>query len=58
MQETPPGDAQSIIEEIVTFYGQYGDEAEGQVNALLEDLDAVDPNAYAQWTAIMEMWKE
>ena len=51
-------DAQSIIEEIVTFYGQYGDEAEGQINALLEDLKAVDPKAYAQWSAIMDLWKE
>ena len=52
------GDVQSIIEEIVTFYGQYGDEAEGQINALLEDLKAVDPKAYAQWSAIMDLWKE
>ena len=27
MQETPAVEAQSIIEEIVTFYGQYSDEA-------------------------------
>ena len=60
MQEaaTPPGDTQSIIEEIVTFYGQYGDEAKGQINALLEDLKAVDPKAYTQWAAIMDLWKE
>ena len=58
MQETSPEDTQSIIEEIVTFYGQYGDEAEGQINALLEDLKAVDPKAHAQWAAIMDLWKE
>ena len=50
-------DAQSIIEEIVTFYGQYGDEAEGQINARLADLEAVDPKAGAQWAAIMDLWK-
>ena len=58
MQETPAVEAQSIIEEIVTFYGQYGDEAEGQINALLADLQAVDPKAHAQWAAIMDLWKE
>ncbi len=57
-EKTPGGDAQSIIEEIVTFYGQYGDEAERQINALLEDLKAVDPKAHAQWAAIMNLWKE
>ena len=58
MQETPAVEAQSIIEEIVTFYGQYGDEAEGQINALLADLETVDPKAHAQWAAIMDLWKE
>lgn len=57
-EKTPGGDAQSIIEEIVTFYGQYGDEAEGQINALLADLEAVDPETHAQWAAIMDLWKE
>ena len=58
MQETAAVEAQSIIEEIVTFYGQYGDEAEGQINALLADLETVDPKAHAQWAAIMDLWKE
>ena len=58
MQETPAVEAQSIIEEIVTFYGQYGNEAEGQINALLADLETVDPKAHAQWAAIMDLWKE
>ncbi len=56
--ETPPSGVQSIIEEIVTFYGQYGDEAEEQINALLADLEVVDPKAHAQWAAIMGLWKE
>ncbi len=51
-------DARSIIEEIVTFYGQYGDEAEGQINVLLGDLEAVDPTACARWSTIMDLWKE
>ena len=58
MQETPAVEAQSIIEEIVTFYGQYSDEAEGQISALLEDLKSIDPKAYSQWAAIMDLWKE
>ena len=57
MQETPAVEAQSIIEEIVTFYGQYSDEAEGQISALLEDLKSIDPKAYSQWAAIMDLWK-
>ena len=57
MQETPAVEAQSIIEEIVTFYGQYSDEAEGQISALLADLQTVDPKAHAQWAAIMDLWK-
>lgn len=56
--ESPLSEAQSVIEEIVTFYGQYGDEAEGQINALLADLETVDPKAHAQWAAIMDLWKE
>ena len=56
--EAPDGEARSIIEEIVTFYGKYGDEAQGQINALLRDLEAVDPKAGAQWAAIMEAWRE
>ena len=51
-------DTQSIIEEIVTFYGQYSDEAEGQISALLEDFKSIDPKAYSQWSAIMDLWKE
>ena len=58
MQETSSEDTQSIIEEIVTFYGQYGDKAEAQINTLLADLEAVDPKAYTQWAAIMDLWKE
>ena len=55
--EAPDGEARSIIEEIVTFYGKYGDEAQGQINALLAELEAIDPRAYTQWAAIMDLWK-
>ena len=55
--ENSLGETQSIIEEIVTFYGQYGDEAKGQIDALLEDLQSVDPKAYTQWATIMDLWE-
>ena len=57
MQEGSLRDAQSLIEEMVVDYGAYGCEANPQVEALLGELNAIDPAAYAQWTQIMQLWK-
>ena len=57
MQESTLGDVRSLIEEMVVDYGAYGGEAEPQIEALLGELNAVDPAASAQWTQIMQLWK-
>ena len=47
----------ALIEELVTFYAKYGDEAAEQNAALLERLRAVDPDAAARWEKILTLWK-
>ena len=47
----------ALIEELVTFYAQYGDAAEEQNAALLERLRNLDPDAAARWEKILKIWK-
>ena len=47
----------ALIEELVTFYAKYGDEAAEQNAALLERLRSVDPDAAARWEKILTLWK-
>ena len=49
---------QEIIEEMVVDYGSYGDEAEGQIRALLKELKTQDKDAAARWERIMALWKD
>ena len=50
--------AGDIIEEMVVYYGTYGNEA-GHVTAeLLEELRAADPAAGAKWERVMDLWKD
>ena len=49
--------AGDIIEEMVVYYGTYGDEAAQVTAELLEELSALDPAAGAKWERIMDLWK-
>ena len=47
----------SLIKDMVVYYGQYGDEAEGHVAALLGQLREVDPDAADRWERIFSLWR-
>ncbi len=49
--------AGDIIEEMVVYYGTYGDEAAQVTAELLEELSALDPAAGAKWERVMDLWK-
>ena len=48
---------QDIIEEMVVYYGSYGSEADPQIEALLLELESLDPAAAVKWARIMNMWQ-
>ena len=50
-------DHQEIIEELVVDYGNYGSEADGQIQSLLKELHSVDADAAGRWERIMTLWK-
>lgn len=47
---------QQIIEEIITYHGCYGDQADGKVHELLTELSASDSQKGKLWTGIMDYW--
>ena len=49
--------AGDVIEEMVVYYGTYGDEAAPVTAELLEELSALDPAAGAKWERVMDLWK-
>ena len=49
--------AGEVIEEMVVYYGTYGDEAAQVTVELLEELSALDPAAGAKWERVMDLWK-
>ena len=49
--------AGDVIEEMVVYYGTYGDEATQVTAELLEELSALDPVTGAKWERIMDLWK-
>ena len=49
--------AGDVIEEMVVYYGTYGDEAAQVTAELLEELSALDPAAGAKWERVMDLWK-
>ncbi|MER1992504.1 MAG: YdcF family protein [Eubacteriales bacterium] len=49
--------SQDIIEEMAVYYGTYGSEADSRIEALLRELEALDPAAAASWTRIMDLWR-
>jgi len=46
-----------ILEEMIVYYGSYGDEAEGRNAELLKELYAADPVQGAKWESILRLWK-
>ncbi len=56
-KEAPKREAQEIVEEMVVDYGSYGEAADTRVDALLQELRAVDPAAAEKWDAVMSLWK-
>ena len=56
-QKTEKRDRREIIEELVVDYGNYGSEADGQMQSLLKELRGVDADAAGRWERIMTLWK-
>lgn len=60
VSETVVGDPETInkyVEEIVVDYGSYGDEADGKIDELLNELSSIDTSAGIRWTQIMDLWR-
>ena len=49
--------AQELIEEMVVYYGTYGEEAGNRVSALLNELETVDADKAERWKSIMDLWQ-
>ena len=47
----------SLIEEMVVYYGSYGDEAEQKNDELLRQLQSINPDSAARWEQILTLWK-
>lgn len=54
--ETEQRSSQEIVEEMVVSFGEYEKEASARVSELLQELDAVDPDAAKRWDMIMDCW--
>ncbi len=48
--------ADKLIEQIITYHGCYGSEADDKVNSLLSELKKTDSRQGELWTEIMEYW--
>ena len=48
--------AERIIEDIVTYHGSYGKQADGKVEELLAELSDADARQGSLWTDIMKYW--
>lgn len=48
---------QEIIEEMVVYYGSYGETANDKVDELLDELRKVDENTADKWKSIMNLWR-
>ncbi|MER2150538.1 MAG: YdcF family protein [Candidatus Limivicinus sp.] len=62
--ETPPPEpvpersSQDIIEEMVVYYGKYGEAASQKTDELLVELHRIDPKTAAKWEKIMTLWSD
>lgn len=55
-QPADPGSVEKTVEEIAVDYGTYGDQAADRIDALLNELSAMDASAGTRWKTIMELW--
>ena len=55
-QPADPGSVEKTVEEIAVDYGTYGDQAADRIDALLNELSAMDASAGTRWKIIMELW--
>ena len=55
--ETEAKTADELIEDIIVYYGCYGDEADEKVDSLLAELSALDESQGELWREIMDYWK-
>ena len=49
--------AQDLIEEMVVYYGTYGEEASSRISALLDELETIDADKATRWKSIMDLWQ-
>lgn len=49
--------SRNIIEELAVYYGTYGNEADKNIESLLQELDKSDPVAGEKWRSIIGLWK-
>ena len=50
-------DAAPVIEDLILYYGCYGEEAAEEIQALLGALNEKDPSRGKLWESIMEYWR-
>ena len=55
-QSSDPGSVEKTVEEIAVDYGTYGEEAAERIDALLNELSAMDAVAGKRWKSIMDLW--
>ncbi len=48
---------QDLIEEMIVYYGTYGEEAGDQIQADLAELEKADPDQAARWRDILALWQ-
>lgn len=48
---------EELIEELLVYYGRYGDEAGQKTAELLAQLRSVDPDAASRWESILLLWQ-
>ena len=54
--EAPSRTDTEVIEDIITYHGCYGAEADSKVDALLKELGDIDSREGKLWTDIMDYW--
>lgn len=55
-QSADPGSVEKTVEEIAVDYGTYGDQAADRIDALLNELSAMDAGTGTRWKSIMDLW--
>ncbi len=56
-KKADPAAAQALIEELVVDHAAYGEQAAGQVDALLLELKTADPDLGRRWERILTLWR-